>query len=296
MELTFLALLCRIYNLGVSDFNFLKTRKTREIFEFIAFKKERPRSVLLSELREWHRRHIQWSSMEVLYPGHAFYPAAFEVLPEPPVYLSTWGDLHLLRGPQVSVVGSRKPHFRFIEWLETQFAEFLLSKDFSVVSGGAFGIDQKVSRLALLSGRRTVQILPSGLSCIYPAAMKSWMENPRVLCLSEYPPDQPMRKHHFVVRNRLVAGLGSFLFLVQAAQKSGSMITARYARDYGREVATLPDFPGVIESTGNLSMIRDGAQIIESAQDLITIYERLGLGLNTPSPERDGGEHCVGHP
>lgn len=296
MDIAFLALLCKVYRLSWDDFHFLKNRKDSEIREFIAIKKKVCSPDLQSSIKEWHQKHLSWSHYPVLHPAHPLYPRAFVHVPEPPVYLTYSGDIHFLTLPQVSVVGSRTPHFRFLEWLEVHFATFLKDKDISVASGGAIGVDQKASRLALAEGVPTVQFLPSGLDAIYPRNIQSWRDDSRVLCLSEYLPTQSMMRHHFLVRNRLVAAIGEFLFVVQAALKSGSMITTRYAIDFGKEVATLPDFPGIAESSGNLAMIKDGAQIIQTAADLNTLYERLGLGLMAPGPNGQNQKEEVGQP
>lgn len=96
-----------------------------------------------------------------------------------------------------------------------------------------------------------------------------------------------MRKYHFIKRNRLIAGLSQHLFVVQCAQKSGSMMTVRYALDLGRSVATVPDFPGAMESGGNLKLIKDGCSIVCNAQDLQDFMRWPALGLfDMTSPDK----------
>jgi len=277
MNEAFLSLVCRSFDFSIDDFLLLRGKMTGEVRAFVADRLELPRFEVLAALKELKALYQGMEPLGILYPGHPSFPQEFYHVVEPPVFLSYSGDLNLLLEKKLSIVGTRNPHFRFLEWMENHLAEWMRSSDYLVVSGGAFGIDQKATQLALACGKKSIVILPSGLGAIYPKNIVGWKTSPNVLFLSEYLPHESVHKRHFVVRNRLISALGSFLLVVQAAQKSGSMITARYAIEQGREIATIPDFPGFVESAGNLRMIRDGAQVVYGADDLKMLCERLNF-------------------
>lgn len=283
-----LSFVCRYFSLSHKDYEYLKTISVSHGWSYISERRNlsedevRQRARLLLSARDEHE------AAHTLYPEHPGYPQEWRYLEQPPVCVHFNGDLGILHAFKVSVVGSRNLSFRFNEWAECHLTEFLRRRDVAVVSGGAYGADQKASNLALMCARPTVLILPSGLGQIYPSNISDWKGRPNVLMMSEYGPQEPMRRHHFVVRNRLISSLGEFLVVLQAAIKSGTMITARYAIQQGKEVATLPDFPNLQESGGNLQLLRDGAQFVQGYEDLMTMMDRRrnesAFQLLAPSP------------
>ncbi len=296
MDTIFLAIICKVFGLKWSEFHHLNGLSFERILDYISQTRELPVNEVQNKAYFFEQERRRWGPLGVLHPAHESYPLEFLDLQEPPVFLSYTGDLNILKRRKMSVIGSRTPQLRFIEWLELYFVEFAKKQSVTVVSGGAMGIDQKASRLAVLAGQETVQILPSGIRSIYPRNLREWQSEKKHLWLSEYLPDQMMMKHHFVVRNRLVAALGGCLFVVQAAQKSGSMMTARYAMNLGRDVATLPDFAGCLESQGNLSLLRDGAQMLVDTQDLEVLFERSGSKMLAPGPDSKNQKETIGQP
>ena len=104
---------------------------------------------------------------------------------------------------------------------------------------------------------------------LYPKNIEYWMKEPNVLFLSEYMPKQEMKRHHFIRRNRIIAGLTNHLFAVQCAQKSGTMITVKYAIELGLNIATIPDFPNHFSTSGNINLLKEGANIICNSQDIV---------------------------
>jgi len=230
-------------------------------------------------LREVHRQLQELQMFDILYPSHSEYPQSFYQLKQPPVFLCALGDLRLLAQQKITVIGTRRPSLSFIDWMNDQYFKFLRINDVVTVSGGAFGIDHLATQTALFCGRSSVVILPSGLSVSYPSHTRQWLKNPRVLSLSEYFPYETVRNYHFVNRNRLLGSLSPHVLVVQCATKSGTMTTVRIALDSGCEVLTVPSFPNLIESSGNIQLMKDGAQIIATAEDL-----SLALRLLAPNP------------
>lgn len=209
-------------------------------------------------------------------PNRPNYPTQFLDLEDKPdqLYLSRPCDLVYARC--LAVVGARKMAPWVSEWLEYEYFRLLQSFDISVISGGARGVDQVAHSLALRAGRATCVVLPSGLNKIYPKSLTGLANQANVTLLSEYEPDQEVRKHHFYYRNRLIAALSPILFVVQAEKKSGTMITAKYAIEMGRRVVCLPGPPLDPRFSGNNQLIYDGASLIRDHKDLEAIvYQEL---------------------
>jgi DNA processing protein len=150
-----------------------------------------------------------------------------------------------------------------------------------VVSGLARGIDTAAHRAALRGGV-TVAVLGSGLSCPYPAAnrglVRAIVEGGGLL-LSQYPPWQGARRHHFPERNRLISGISMAVVVVEAGEQSGSLITARMAAEQGREVCALPGPVTSPISRGCHRLIKQGAALVENADDVLDV---LGLAGRAP--------------
>jgi DNA processing protein len=196
------------------------------------------------------------------------YPAVFRELSQPPLGLFVWGDWN----PDtrlVAVVGSRKPTPYSLRMTRTCVVE-AVSKGFGIVSGGALGIDAEAHRAAVDSEGQTLVILGGGFSKLYPKSHFALYEKIRSgfgALVSEYPPWAESRAYQFPERNRLIAALGEKLLLIQAHDKSGSMITARAALDLGRDVDVLRPPLGDENFSGSLKLIEAGARVISSAKD-----------------------------
>jgi len=225
---------------------------------------------------EWCRRN----GARVLYPGHEDYPFDENSrLEEQPAFLASWGEAPWRSGRCVAVVGSREPSDEALLWMETHFSWFLRERPAVVVSGGARGIDQKAHFLAIRAGRPTVVFLPSGLAHPYPGEWREWKEwvlETGGALVSAYPPHQEIRRHHFQSRNRLIAALGKFLFVVEARRRSGSSMTARLALDVDRTVCVLPACPSDPRAGGTVDLLFDGAQPLRDGADLAGIFDLNG--------------------
>ncbi len=199
------------------------------------------------------------------------YPSNFYSLDEPPLILSYWGKKNWQRKNLFSVVGSRKASRSTWIWMDTYFRKTLQDISAVCVSGAARGIDQWAHEQCLLEKTPSIAILPSGLNSVYPKNFINYI--PEILeqggsILSEYSLNQEIRKHHFLQRNRLIVSLSPCLFVPEAGLKSGSMMSAKLALWYGKEVACLPG--SVLDSSfrGGNALLQSGADLILESEDL----------------------------
>lgn len=202
----------------------------------------------------------------------ADYPRVLEVLPDPPPALFVWGALQERDRFAISVVGTRQPS-AYGRMVAERFTRDLCEAGLTIVSGGALGVDTIAHRTALEAGGRTVVILGSGLGSLYPAENRALFR--RVAesggaVVSEYFWDAAPDAWRFPVRNRLIAAWGLGTLVVEAPKASGALITARLANDYGREVFAVPGSIDNPKSQGCHALIKDGAALVESAEDILS--------------------------
>jgi len=206
------------------------------------------------------------------------YPAYLREIFDPPGVLYCAGDLEALQGPAVAIVGTRRPS-PYGRAVAEKLAEDLASRGVVIVSGLALGIDS-IAHWGALKGGRTVAVLGSGLDNIYPRQNRKLFqkiaENGAVV--SEFPLDAPPFAAHFPRRNRIISGLARAVIVVEAAAKSGSLITARMALEQNREVMAVPGNVTSDMSKGTNGLIKTGAKLIEGWED---VAEEL------PSPLRE---------
>ncbi|WP_285021852.1 DNA-processing protein DprA [Novosphingobium sp. fls2-241-R2A-195] len=187
----------------------------------------------------------------------------------PPIL--TWrGDLSVLARPCVAMVGARNASAAAIR-LAREFAHELAAQGWTVVSGLARGIDGAAHQGALATDGATVGVIASGIDITYPPEHGALQENvaTRGLLLAEQPPRAEPLARHFPARNRIIAGLCLGTVVVEAAPRSGSLITARLAGEMGRQVMAIPGSPLDARSHGCNQLIRDGATLVQGAQDVI---------------------------
>jgi DNA processing protein len=204
--------------------------------------------------------------------GDPDYPAALGDLPLPPPVLSVRGEIPA--GPAVAIVGSRRADAYGLEVAEL-FARSLAASGVTIVSGFARGIDAAAHRGAIAAeGGRTVAVLGCGLGIDYPAGHERLGQEVAAhgALVSEFPCGLPPRSWHFPVRNRVIAALAAGTLVVQAAPRSGSLLTARWAADLGRDVWAIPGRIFDERSVGPNALIRDGAPPVQHPREIL---ERL---------------------
>ncbi|MXO90028.1 DNA-processing protein DprA [Pontixanthobacter aquaemixtae] len=200
------------------------------------------------------------------------YPALLRELESAPPILTWRGDLSLAAKPCVAMVGARNASAAAVK-LSRDFAAGLAEAGYTVVSGLARGIDGAAHQGALSSGPSTIGVIASGIDIAYPPKHGELQEQiaSEGLLLAEQPPGTEPRGSHFPSRNRIIAGLAAGTLVVEAAQKSGSLITARLAGEAGREVMAIPGSPLDARSQGCNHLIREGAVLVQSVEDVIEL-------------------------
>lgn len=206
----------------------------------------------------------------VLARGDAAYPAHLRAIPTAPDELHVRGELLESDALAVAVVGSRRATPYGLEVAETLAAD-LAARGVTIVSGLARGIDTAAHRGALRVGGRTVAVLGSGVDVVYPPENARLAEEivARGALVSQFAPGTPPMPHHFPTRNAVIAGLSLAVVVVEAAERSGSLITARLAAELGREVLATPGRVTAAESRGANRLIQDGAALALGWEDVV---------------------------
>ncbi len=220
----------------------------------------------------------------ILVLGEPGYPARLAHLSDPPPVLRLRGDPALLEGPAVAVVGARNASANGCAFARTMARE-LADAGLLVVSGLARGIDTAAHEGALGRPGGTAAVLACGLDIAYPpenAALTEAIAEAGLL-LSEQPFGESPRAKHFPRRNRLIAALSLAVVVVEAAERSGSLMTARLAAELGREVMAVPGTPLDPRHRGTNRLLREGAALVQSAAEVLELLDGPG-GLRRPSP------------
>jgi DNA processing protein len=216
---------------------------------------------------------LQWLSQ----PGHHLlcwdddaYPALLKRISSPPAALFIDGDPNCLWQPQIAVIGSRNPTSGGLEHAR-DFAGTLARRGMTITSGLASGIDTAAHSAALDAGQLTIAVNGTGLDVVYPSSSKTVAERIRSqgAMISEFPLGTPPRRQNFPSRNRIISGLSLAVLVVEAGLNSGTLITARKAAEQGRDVFALPGSLHNPMAKGCHRLIRDGARLVETADDIM---------------------------
>ena len=213
---------------------------------------------------------IEALEAQVLFLGDPAYPALLGTIYDPPPFLYLRGNAALLQEPQLAVVGSRKPSpagRRVTRMLSGQ----LIASGLHVCSGLAQGIDGEAHSAALHAGGSSIAVMATGIDIIYPTRHRELAQQlVNGGCLvTEYPPGCQPERYRFPQRNRILSGLSLGVLVVEAALRSGSLITAGTALEQGREVFALPWAVLHEMGRGCLRLIRDGAKMVENIADIL---------------------------
>jgi DNA processing protein len=230
--------------------------------------------------------------VSVLVESGGDYPEILRKIPDPPGVLFVRGQLEASDGLAVAIVGTRHATQYGVTQAE-RLAAGLARAGYTIVSGLARGIDAVAHRAALAAGGRTLAVLGSGVLNIYPPEHEQLAADviARGAVISENPPLSPPLAGAFPQRNRIVTGLSLGVIVVEAADRSGALISARHATEQGREVFAVPGRVDSRMSRGCHKLIRDGAKLVETVDDVL---EELGP-LATPTPLA-AGQEPVRHP
>jgi DNA processing protein len=229
-------------------------------------------------------RWIESSGARLLLCTDADYPPLLAEIRGAPPVLFLLGSPEALRSPQLAMVGSRTPTAAGRKTAR-DFAAELAYAGLTITSGLAVGVDAASHEGALLSDGLTVAVFGTGLDTVYPAENKRLASRirERGALVSEFPPrTEPMRRN-FPQRNRIISGLSHGTLVVEAAERSGSLVTARCAGDQGREVFAIPGSIHSRLSRGCHKLIRDGAKLVETPADVLSELQ-IGLGKQIVTP------------
>ncbi|WP_413285532.1 DNA-processing protein DprA [Vibrio sp. MA40-2] len=211
------------------------------------------------------------------------YPRLLKQINLPPPVLFVKGKIDVLSEPQIAIVGSRNASVDGLNNAKL-FAGDLARKGITVTSGMALGVDGHAHDGALKSGGETIAVLGSGLNNIYPAKHRVLSERivESGVLVSEFRPNGVARPENFPRRNRIISGLSMGVLVVEATKKSGSLITARYAMEQGREVFALPGSIHNPLAKGGNALIKDGANLVQSSNEMLKeIDVLLNWSLNS---------------
>jgi DNA processing protein len=231
------------------------------------------------------------------------YPPRLAELPSAPPLLFVQGDVTILRSMQIAMVGSRNPTRSGAE-TAYEFAHSLAASGITITSGLALGVDAACHKGALDAGGHTIAVAGTGPDRVYPARHRDLAHaivDRGGAIVSEFAPGTPPLPAHFPRRNRIISGLSIGTLVVEAAVSSGSLITARAAAEQGREVFAIPGSIHNPLARGCHRLIRDGAKLVETAQDVL---EELAPQLRAllaeapptaaePVPELDADQRCL---
>jgi DNA processing protein len=218
-----------------------------------------------------HAAEVERRGVRVITAFDPEYPPLLLEIADPPFVLYASGALDRLRLPAVSVVGSREAT-RYGRDVAQRLGRELSASGVTVVSGFARGVDAAAHEAALEGPGGTVAVLGCGIDVDYPREHRRLRERLAAaggLFLSEHPPGEEPRPQNFPIRNRIIAGLASGVVVVEASRRSGSLITARLAADFGRDVFAVPGSIFSDTSVGAHALLRDGAILCRGAEDVL---------------------------
>ena len=259
-----------------------------EFFQRKAWKNQPLTEEIFSRLEEmdWHKveRIEKWckeNGVQVLGKWSPSYPEKLKRLEDPPVAIYLWGEAAFPE-PSIAVVGTRKPS-NYGREVTSRLSRELAEAGFTIISGLARGLDSVAHQAALEVGGKTIAVLGSGFEHIYPPENRKLalkiLESGGLI--SEYPPETSPKQWYFPARNRIIAALSDGVVVTEAGESSGALITCDFALDLGVEVYAVPGSVLSAQSKGCHRLIKEGAKLVESTQDIL---EDFGLQLFPKTP------------
>ncbi|NBG87556.1 DNA-processing protein DprA [Isachenkonia alkalipeptolytica] len=259
----------------------------RDIYR--ALGKRSKSAVKIANLRSkeyWHKTREKLSALQVstVTIADGNYPGKLKKIYDPPYVLFYKGELPGDR-PTIGMVGARNAT-PYGKWAAKKFAKELTDRGVGVISGLALGIDTESHKGAVENRGYTLGVLGSGVDVAYPPTNHQLMENiqKQGCILSEFFLGEEPLKHHFPQRNRIISGLSDGIVVIEAGEKSGSLITVEYALEQGRDVFALPGNINCEKSRGTNRLIRDGAKVLVEVEDILA---ELPEGLSLPIKQQE---------
>jgi DNA processing protein len=255
------------------------------IRNLLSFNQFAPLEKELCELERLNARLCRWSDPE--------YPENLRHIPDPPPYFYLRGDIQAASRHSIAIVGARTASDAGLRMAHRLGLE-LAAKGMTVISGLARGIDAEAHQGALDAQGRTIAVMASGIDVIYPPEHRKLADailiNNGVL-LTELPVGTPPIAENFPARNRILSGLCLGVVVVEAAERSGSLITARMALEQDRQVFAVPGSPLSNKTRGSNRLLKDGAKLVECVEDVLEeLAPQLARGTGLPSSSSAGGQ------
>lgn len=217
---------------------------------------------------------LKWSlknNIQLTYPGHPHYPTSLiNNLNYSPILSYIGKSLIQYKAPLLAVIGSRRPDANSLQWMDSTLGSFIKNTKTNCISGGAQGVDQHSHKISIRNNSPCIAFIPTGFQNIYPLSFESYIQeitSSGGSIVSLFSPNTPLFKYNFHKRNLLIASLASHILMVVGQKKSGSLLTAKFGIDLHKEIGTIPQAPWSI-FTGNIDLIKQGAQILSSEEDL----------------------------
>lgn len=251
----------------------------------------------LREERWREQARLEWDAVRrlgcgVLLHASPLYPQRLREIPDPPLYLYAQGNAELLRSPGIGVVGTRRSS-AYGRNAARELCANLSRSGVTIISGLAYGIDRQAHLAGLEGPGSSIAVLGAGLDVNYPsgnADVRALLRQ-KGLVLTEYPPGANPEPRNFPVRNRIISGLSLGAIVVEASEKSGSMITARQALEQGREVFAVPGPRDSQNHAGCFWLINQGAKLVCSAEDVLRELAPQLAAWSTTASERHLAAH-----
>jgi len=241
-----------------------------------------------------HIKLIEKNNIILIPLDSEFYPTSLKFIFDPPLVLFIKGEILPQDYFSIAIVGTRLASF-YGRTMSEKLSRELTEKGFTIVSGGARGIDTFSHQAALRAKGRTIAVLGCGLDIVYPPENKNLFEEiaKRGAMISEFPLSTRPDRQNFPIRNRIISGLSLGVVVIEAPQKSGALITVTHAIDQGREVFSVPGKADSFASRGTNQLLREGAKLVENADDIIEELEPIlkskirELKANQPEPAQE---------
>lgn len=212
--------------------------------------------------------------LEVITVASGNYPELLKQTGEPPLVLYVKGNVKLLSEKLFGIVGSRKSLPLSLNICKS-YVMALCGAGFSFTTGIAEGVDKTVIEEAIKENGKVVCVLPGGFDHIYPKQHENLVDaiiNKGGAVITEYPPEVEVMPYNFPIRNRIIAGLSKGVLVVSAGKKSGTLYTAEYAEEYGRDLFAVPYSVGIASGVGTNDLIKRGAVLTDSPEDILSFY------------------------
>lgn len=274
------------FGLPAHIFQASHTALTRVVSERVALALLNPDTAALEIQAERTRAWCQQAGNHVLTLVDPEYPLSLLEIPDPPILIYVKGRLELLSAPSIAVVGSRNATAQGLSHAE-KFSEALSHAGLTISSGLAAGIDAAAHQGGLRGKASTIAVIGTGADIVYPARNRNLahlIANEGCI-VSEYALGMPALAANFPRRNRLISGLAKGVLVIEAAAQSGSLITARMAAEQGRDVFAIPGSIHSPLAKGCHQLIKQGAKLVDSAQDILDELQVLPMMSSTPFPQ-----------